>query len=66
MPRSSSSSSTSTSRASKGRSQDAVGKPGTRKGPNARAQKAKAERDNAAKLIATFVRRLSADVDFRR
>ncbi len=57
MPRSSSSSSTSKSRASKGRSQDAVGKPGTRKGPNARAQKAKAERDNAAKLIDDYARR---------
>ena len=57
MPRSSSSSSTSKSRASKGRSVDAAGKPGTRKGPNARAQKAKAERDNAARLIDDYARR---------
>ncbi len=57
MPRSSSSSSTSKSRAQKGRAEDAAGKPGTRKGPNARAQKAKAERDNAAKLIDDYARR---------
>ena len=57
MPRSSSSSSTSKSRARKGRAEDAAGKPGTRKGPNARAQKAKAERDNASKLIDDYARR---------
>ncbi len=57
MSRSSSSSSTSKGRAQKGRSQDAAGKPGTRKGQNARVQKAKADRENASKLIDDYARR---------
>ena len=57
MSRSSSSSSTSKGKARSSRSQDAAGKPGTRKGPNARVQKAKAERENASKLIDDYARR---------